>query len=155
MVKKLGSKLTALVALTAQQVRRLAKPREGFVAYAQPMIALYQARAKEWSIKGKTPDSMLELLSAYQWLLQMEEDSARQHQLIQETRAQRGSDLWTGTLDIYALAKAASRNDPELAHAIAAFEQFMKRAHRSKKPVVAPVTPTTPTPATGEPTDES
>jgi hypothetical protein len=63
-------------------------------------------------------------------------------------------DLWTGTLDIYALAKAASRNDPELAHAIAAFEQFMKRGHWSKQPVVAPVTPTTP-PATGEPTDNS
>ena len=98
-------------------------------------------------------ESMLDLLSAYQSLLQMEEDSARQHQLIQETRAQRGSDLWTGTLDIYALAKAASRNDPELAHAIAAFEQFMKQGPRSKKPVVAPVTPTTP--VTGEPTDES
>jgi hypothetical protein len=127
-----------LIDLSPEEVRRLPKPREGFDAYAETLIDLYENNVEELSIKGYDASQTRDSLAALQSLKTMESAAKRQLALVQETRLYHMAIVWTAMLDIYARAQSAGRNNPTMKRAIAEFEQFMKNRSPKKKPPTGP-----------------
>ena len=126
---------TRLVHLKLAEMRKLLKPRQGFLAHAAPLIALYAHKEADLRVHGVTPDDMREALAGFQELLAREADSAALTDRLRSTRLLYGSKLYGWMLDVYARAKSAARHDVEVARAIDGFERFLQ--HK-----VAPVVPT-------------
>jgi hypothetical protein len=131
----------ALVRLTPADVHRLSKPKSGFDAYAQALVALLQAKASVLHVTGVDAEIVLDELEAYQALQPVVANAERQAAMARETRLLHASNVWRAMLKIYQHAQLAAENDAEVEDAVAAFETFLKR-RRAKTPPAPPAAPT-------------
>jgi hypothetical protein len=139
----MGQSLIArvLVHLSAADMRRLPKPRNGFEPFAESLIALVKKQPDTLRIKGFDADAVLAELREYQALEAVVTSAKQQLAMAQETRLLHGSNVWRAILRIYRHAQLVALVDPGIAFAIAAFEAFMKVRKHGKTtttPVVSP-----------------
>ena len=139
--KKQGT-VTQLVHLSLAEVRKLLKPRDGFLGHAAPLIALYADKEDELRVKGVTAAEMKTALHTFEALAQSEAESVAQTAMLRDPRLLWGAKLYGYMLYIYARTKAAARNDVEMSRAIDAFERFLKPKSR-RAPATQVIAPTT------------
>jgi hypothetical protein len=131
--------LSTPVHVTSQDLKRLSRPKENFTRHVQPLLALYDAHLDE--LRALTSSEVNDQLAAYESLLAQEAAAQEALDRVQETRALRGSTVWSAMLDIYARAQAAGRNDADIQRGIEDFQAFLKHGKRAKK-TTAPANPT-------------
>jgi hypothetical protein len=141
------NKKNETVNLTTAQLRHLARPREGFEAQLEILIALYRANPQALYIDS-SPDELEAELNAYRDMVAAEDAEREQLATMEDARLVRGSSLWSALLDLYARGQLASRTKPTIKRGIASAEQFM-RTHRKR--ASAPVTPPVTTPVAPPP----
>jgi hypothetical protein len=120
----------ALIDLSPEEVKRLPKPKGGFLRFAAPLLALYETNGSALG-SGLDAEAARASLSAVE-ALDAGLDAERKHlEMVQETRLLHASTVWMAMLDVYARARAAARHDPELARAVADFERFMRKPRKN------------------------
>ncbi len=132
-----SSASTAIVDLTPEEVLHLAKPREGFAEYMEPLVELYVSHGG--AIPGFHAETVLTELQAYAELVTQVAEQEAQLALVMKTRALHASNAWRGGLQIYKWALFAGESNPEIKRGISRFEHFMMRARR-KTPTGTPGT---------------
>jgi hypothetical protein len=125
-----SSASTAIVDLTPEEVQHLAKPKEGFAEYLQPLVELYVSHGG--AIPGFDAETVLTELQAYAELVTQVAEQEAQLSLVMKTRALHASNAWRGGLQIYKWALFEGANNPEIKRGISRFEHFMMRPR--KKP---------------------
>jgi transcriptional regulator with AAA-type ATPase domain len=131
--------------LSATDIRRLPKPRAGFVQFAQEAIALLKARADVVVVNGIDPDAMLTALQAYAAAMQDVSKKKSAYVTAADALLVLGSTIWGQTLVAYQHLKVAARTDGGLQTAIEPLEAFMKkRGSRKKAKTSTPSAPSTP-----------
>jgi hypothetical protein len=125
-----SSASTAVVDLTPEEVLHLAKPKEGFAEYLEPLVELYVSHGG--SMPGFDADTVLAELQAYAELVTQVETQQAELALVMKTRALHASNAWRGGLQIYKWALIAGANNPEIKRGISRFEHFMMRARKKQ-----------------------
>lgn len=121
-----------LVDLTPEEMSSLPRPRDGFEAHVEPLMALYARFEEELKIKGFDASSAGKHLASFQALEATERSAAKHLEMVRETRQLHASKAWSAMLDVYAKAQAAARTNKELAASLADFTNFMKTGPRKK-----------------------
>jgi hypothetical protein len=129
--------------LSASEVRRLPKPRTGFVQFTQAVARVVKARPDVATAKGYDPDAVLAMLDR---LVTLSDDTdAKKSAYVSASEAQLvlTSSIWQLTLLAYQLLKVLARTDGRLQTAIEPLESFMKLKTARKKRTTG-TTPSTP-----------
>jgi hypothetical protein len=125
-------------------MRRLAKPRVGFEAYASQLVELARTRPA-LQPAGFDADETLAEVRAFEAAQQVVADAQKALTLALEHRAQSASNVWRTELRIYRHAQAEAVDDTDVEFGIAGFAAFLRPGHRKAAPVVTtPATPPTP-----------
>ena len=131
--------MTELVDLTAEAVRALTKPREGFEEHAEPLFELWTTRKAALGQLAISVDEARERLVRYKALSADEaaaradlEVAAKRLEMVVETRALQASKVWSVMLDIYGKGKQAGKSDAQIAAEIKPFVSFMSVGPRNK-----------------------
>jgi len=128
-----------LVHLSPTQVKRLAKPRGGFAAFTQQVVAVLTDYPDAVMVPGVDAAAVLAELRQYQALESVVRDAKLQYEMARDTQLLHGANIWQAMLLIYQHALAAARTDPRVQAAIAPFAAFMKK--RARKPAAKPTAP--------------
>jgi predicted RNase H-like nuclease (RuvC/YqgF family) len=133
-VKKGTKKSTAtkLVDLTEEEVRALPKPREGFEAHVESLLATHAKFAKELASANVDGAKVRANLAA---VAKLDESiaAARKHlEMLEETRLLLASNAWSDVLAIYGVAQVVAKRDAKVAQAIEPFVKFMSVGPRKK-----------------------
>ncbi|MBI5498307.1 MAG: hypothetical protein HY904_25115 [Deltaproteobacteria bacterium] len=124
--------LSKLVDLSPAQVAKLPKPRDGFDAHVDGMLAFYDAHKDALGTVMTGVAEVRARLGAWQSLAAVEASAAKHLEMTQETRLLHSSVVWSALLDIYGRGQQAAKRDPAIAAGIAEFEKFMKLGPRKK-----------------------
>jgi hypothetical protein len=130
--------------LSASAVRRLPKPRTGFVQFSQEVAAVIKARPDAVNVKGYDPDAILALLVRVVAMASDTSDKKSAYVTAAEAQMVLSSTIWQLTLLGYQHLKTAARTDGRLQTAIEPLEAFMKQRNGRKKRKTTPSTPSTP-----------
>lgn len=123
----------ALFDLTPEEVSALSKPREGFEAHIEGLLALYEAEADELKIRGLELAEIRAHANSAKALAAIEAAAAKYAEMVRETRLLHAARVWDALLDIYAKAQAVGRTNEAVARGIADFAKFMKTGPRKAK----------------------
>ena len=112
--------------LTPQEVSAMSKPREGFEAFAEDILHLYETEQDELKVRGLDVAELRAHLASAASLAPVETAAAKYAEMVRETRLLHASRAWDSILEIYAKAQTASRTNQEIARRIADFTKFTR-----------------------------
>jgi alpha-D-ribose 1-methylphosphonate 5-triphosphate diphosphatase PhnM len=122
---KTNEGLPPLVDLTTEELQALAKPRVGFEAHVEGLLAAKAQHAKALASANIDPAKVREKLAAVGKIDAHIAPLRKQLELLEETRLLLASDVWRDLLELYRVASAVAKTDAKVAKAIEPFARFM------------------------------
>ena len=139
MEKSKNGVLSGLLSLSLAEVRHLAIPRDGWEAFATPLLELYDGGRSVLRIQGFDPSVIRRTLHTYQAMAPAEAAARARVRVAQAelatvvgTRGVYASTVWRAMLQIYDRSLSAGHSDLRFMHGIAGFAAFMKTGPRKK-----------------------
>lgn len=123
----------ALVDLTVEEVKALPKPREGFEAHVEGLLAAHAKHKSELSSAKVDAGKVRANIEAAAKLEAAIADAKKQLELLEETRLLLRSHAWSDVLAIYGVAQVVAKSDAKVAKSIEPFVRFMSTGAKKKK----------------------
>lgn len=129
---KKAEKSPALVDLTAEEVSSLVRPRQGFEAHVEGILAAKAAFADELSSAKVDAAKVRQSLATVAKLDASIAPLKKQLEMLEETRLLLASNAWTDVLEIYGVAQVVAKKNAKVAKAIEPFAKFMSVGTKKK-----------------------
>jgi predicted nucleic acid-binding Zn-ribbon protein len=129
---KKSEALPTLVDLTTEELKALARPRSGFEAHVEGLLAVKTKHANELASAKVDVERIRTNLATVAKLDEAIAPLRKQLEMFEETRALLESQAWTDLLEIYKVARVVAQSNEKVAKAIEPFARFMSVKRKKK-----------------------